>query len=133
MLISIDNISSINHDRGHATGDAVLVHVANELKRLMRQGDYLARYSGAEFAVMMQCSHATGAKRAEYIRQSIAASPAIIDGDDVNVTVSIGMLSCQDMVSQNIEILMQHTHQALQEAKHQGQNRVIDNYIGQDA
>jgi len=53
LFLDIDQFRSLNDTYGHATGDPVLIAVAERLRHTLRQGDGLARYGDDEFAVLM--------------------------------------------------------------------------------
>lgn len=53
MVVDVDGLKHVNDTRGHEAGDAVLVAVANECRRVMRHGDVLARLGGDEFAAVL--------------------------------------------------------------------------------
>ena len=53
LFINIDKFKSINETYGHSGGDAALCHVADELKRLTDKDDFLARFSGDEFGLII--------------------------------------------------------------------------------
>ncbi len=52
-IIDMDNFKAVNDNLGHATGDKVLVDVANKLTLLFNEYDYIGRLGGDEFAVML--------------------------------------------------------------------------------
>ena len=54
LLMDLDRFKAINDTLGHETGDALVAAVARRLKATVRAGDYVARLSGDEFAVLME-------------------------------------------------------------------------------
>jgi diguanylate cyclase (GGDEF)-like protein len=52
-MIDVDNFKAINDSRGHAGGDAALVHIADALRSQTRETDVPVRFAGDEFALIM--------------------------------------------------------------------------------
>lgn len=64
IMIDIDHFKKVNDTYGHQEGDAVLVAVANAIRRELRPYDYAARYGGEEFAVLLPATNLTGSMQA---------------------------------------------------------------------
>lgn len=126
MLIDIDNFKSINDTYGHAAGDAVLSHIANLLKTIMRPGDLTARYGGDEFVVQMNCTPEIGRKRAQDIRSAVEQSGIFWQEQRISVTVSIGALYTKARSIKDYEHLMHLADEAMYEAKNSGRNCVVE-------
>ena len=71
LLIDVDRFKRINDRHGHAVGDEALVHVARLLAAALRDGDFLARVGGEEFAVLCRLS---GLRRSSRVCGAFAAS-----------------------------------------------------------
>jgi diguanylate cyclase (GGDEF)-like protein len=93
MLISIDDVKSLNDNFGHALGDEVLREIARRLDGGLDDGDSAYRYAGAEFAVICQTAeHPVGATSiAEWIRDSICRQPVVVGVRSLNIGVAIGV------------------------------------------
>lgn len=128
MLIDIDSFKSINDTYGHAAGDAVLSHIANLLKTIMRPGDLTARYGGDEFVVQMNCLPEIGRKRAQDIRTAVEQSGIFWQEHRISVTVSIGALYTRASLIKDYDQLMHLADEAMYEAKNSGRNRVVEVY-----
>ena len=74
IMVDIDHFKLFNDNYGHARGDECLKKVAEALKNALRRpGDFVGRYGGEEFAVILADSDAAGALHvAEMLRQTIA-------------------------------------------------------------
>jgi diguanylate cyclase (GGDEF)-like protein len=75
-VCDLDGFKSVNTRHGHHTGDLVLQRVAGVIHRVMRRGDFVARYGGDEFVVVLP--DATMLEAAEVARRIGAA----VDGED---------------------------------------------------
>ena len=75
LLIDIDNLEQINTDFGRQTGDAVLNHVVDATRRLLRSSDMLFRHEEDQFiAVLLHTAESTAAGLAERLSSEVAAS-----------------------------------------------------------
>jgi len=127
-MLDADNFKTVNDTWGHATGDIVLVQLANVVAASLRTTDVVARYGGEEFALIMV--HA-GVKEAELvcdrIRERVAAHQFIASGDKqeqrIPMTVSIGIAEFAQKTD-SWKSLIQRADQALYAAKEAGRNQV---------
>jgi diguanylate cyclase (GGDEF)-like protein len=126
LMIDIDFFKRINDQYGHQTGDEVLKAVASGIQHRLRREDFLARFGGEEFVVVLPDTDPAGARAsAEHIRAAIADEPVQAGAEAIGVTVSVGWFS---MVPQRIEKttdrMISGCDAALYEAKRNGRNRV---------
>jgi diguanylate cyclase (GGDEF)-like protein len=124
LMLDIDFFKSVNDAHGHAAGDQVLKRVAEIVSAGIRPYDLLGRLGGEEFGVLLpDADPATAAMIAERLRVAVSASPALIDGVALPVTVSIGV---SIIVSEDaaIDPLLDRADRALYEAKNAGRDRV---------
>lgn len=120
-LIDIDRFKSVNDRFGHAGGDQVLQRVAKVLAAGLRRTDFLARFGGEEFLVLMPETPPEGARQlAERLREAVEAS----DGPPVKVTLSLG-LSCTAERHASVAAALEAADEALYAAKQGGRNRVM--------
>nr|WP_241094088.1 ligand-binding sensor domain-containing diguanylate cyclase [Xanthomonas bonasiae] len=92
-LIDIDHFKSINDSGGHHTGDAVLQQMAQLLVKLTRESDYVVRWGGEEFLLVLRSAPRENLTvAAERLCRSIAAHSFALDhGRHSQVTCSIGL------------------------------------------
>jgi diguanylate cyclase (GGDEF)-like protein len=90
-VCDLDGFKAVNTEHGHLSGDLVLQRIAGVLARVMRQGDFVARYGGDEFVVVMPSA---GLTEADEVGHRIAAAVAAEDWESLvpgtPVGVSIG-------------------------------------------
>ncbi|MCU1379650.1 MAG: hypothetical protein JWN29_2633, partial [Acidimicrobiales bacterium] len=88
----LDGFKQINDRYGHATGDDVLVQVADRLRGTLRTGDELARMGGDEFTVVWRgISDAAGAEQVAQRLLAALAEPFIVPGGTAQLGLSIGI------------------------------------------
>jgi diguanylate cyclase (GGDEF)-like protein/putative nucleotidyltransferase with HDIG domain len=129
LVGDLDYLRNINNTFGHATGDAVLVGVANILRQSIRIADLAGRFGGEEFCVLLvdTDTDADGALlAAERIRHAIEQTSFHAERDEreVRATMSIGIASCP-LDGRTIESLMYQADLAVYKAKREGRNRVV--------
>ncbi len=93
LLFDIDHFKVVNDTHGHDAGDAVLRQFSEVISPLIRANDYLFRYGGEEFLVVIgDVTDAIALDLAEKMRASIEAKAFDIDKDDpLKITTSIGI------------------------------------------
>jgi diguanylate cyclase (GGDEF)-like protein len=79
LFIDIDRFKAINDTLGHDAGDRVLQYVATFLKRHIREADYVFRWGGDEFLVLITCTGEEAKKKAAALKVSFDAAPEAID------------------------------------------------------
>jgi diguanylate cyclase len=123
-LLDVDLFKRINDRYGHPAGDAVLRRIGDTLNEVMRQGDFVARFGGEEFLIILPETGLEGGQRAaERMREAIAGMALNDLPLQEPVTVSIG-LAAHDL-SRRIEETLGLADQALYEAKHLGRDQVV--------
>lgn len=121
-IIDIDFFKRINDTYGHLCGDFVLKEIAYIITDNFRQTDEIFRFGGEEFVVILtETSSETACVPLERLRKRIESKSFKYNGEDLHITVSIGVSSdtsstCSDMLDK--------ADKALYEAKNSGRNTV---------
>jgi diguanylate cyclase (GGDEF)-like protein len=124
IILDLDHFKRINDTKGHRVGDQVLQGVVQCLKESVRPYDVIGRYGGEEFAVMLPDTNLEQSLIvAERIRDSVSRGPFEIDGDQIPITVSLGV-SCSNENDQGLNDLLKRADEGLYKAKAAGRDRV---------
>jgi diguanylate cyclase (GGDEF)-like protein len=127
IMVDLDHFKKVNDSYGHRTGDLVLKVVGKILQRSVRSYDWVGRYGGEEFLLILPGSGFAGARiRAERLRKTVQEMP-VLDGEVViPVTASFGVAAG---FPSDWERLILAADAALYRAKENGRNCVIGTEI----
>jgi diguanylate cyclase (GGDEF)-like protein/PAS domain S-box-containing protein len=125
VMMDIDHFKHVNDRYGHATGDQVLVKVADVCAKGIRAGDLVGRTGGEEFALVL-AGGAIGAARhiVDWLRAQIAACIVPTPQGDLSVTASFGVVH-GDPATMDLTGALSCADAALYEAKNSGRDCVI--------
>lgn len=129
-IADLDLFKRVNDRFGHLGGDVVLQRVAAELRGLLRETDFLGRFGGEEFLVVLPETTLEGARSfAEKVRRRVEELEIRMDdGSSVRVTASIGISSRDESRGGDSRsrgrALIAAADEALYAAKNAGRNRV---------
>ena len=122
LLIDLDHFKQINDMLGHDAGDEVLAAVGDVLTNLLRGSDFVGRYGGEEFLMLLPSTDRQGALQvAEATRLAIAGIRH--PNSDQTVTASVGVAIMPDDAGDSVA-LFRAADRALYAAKRNGRNRV---------
>lgn len=122
-MLDLDHFKRINDNYGHLAGDKVLKIIATVLRKRLRGSDFIARFGGEEFVLLLPATPpAVGAKLLETLRAAIEACPFHFKGERVTITVSMGLAAFRP--GEHSDLVLKRADQALYRAKNAGRNRV---------
>ena len=122
LMVDLDDFKRINETFGNSVGDRVLVDVAKRIHSAIRGFDIVGRYGGEEFLVVQSGTESTESRLiAERIRRKISDAPIAVDGNHVQVTISIGL--CDLQPNDTVSSLVARAEGALHAAKAAGKNQ----------
>jgi diguanylate cyclase (GGDEF)-like protein len=122
LLLDLDHFKQVNDLHGHDRGDEVLAAVGVALRNVVRDSDFVGRYGGEEFLVLLPATDVDGAVQlGEALRHAIAG--ITLAGFDHPITASVGVaLLPQD--GGDAVTLFRSADRALYAAKRNGRNRL---------
>lgn len=153
VMIDVDFFKKVNDTYGHSEGDRVLVQVATALQSVVRQSDFLCRYGGEEFAVILPntdrdqaislaqrlcaeirntCFISAPAKHGVALIPAGGIEPEIelersllpVSEECARITATIGVACCP-LEATSVEALVKLADSRLYEGKEAGRNRVV--------
>ncbi len=122
-VADVDFFKNINDSYGHLAGDKVLKIIARELISRLREEDFVARFGGEEFVILMPDTRPADAEHVlNKLRLAIAAIPFHFKERQIQITLSFGVVAAT--ANDTVETLFDRADQALYLAKQAGRNRV---------
>ena len=125
-IIDLDHFKAVNDTHGHAAGDGVLRQAASTMRAHLRPYDFLGRYGGEEFVVVLPGCDSDGARAAaERLRACVEQITVAVGSIAVRVTCSLGVATVGKGTRADREHLLSTADAALYRAKQAGRNRVV--------
>jgi diguanylate cyclase (GGDEF)-like protein len=117
-FIDLDDFKQINDSLGHDSGDEVLVHVAEALRKLSRQSDVVSRFAGDEFVIILPETSADEANSLiGRIQQHFQEHPMTLSGTGVAVRFSCGVASPEHGAGDDVSTLLKKADELLYQDK----------------
>ena len=121
VVVDVDHFKRVNDTHGHLTGDRVLQAVAKQLQDTIRNEDYLARFGGEEFVLLMMANGLAAAQASCDRLRKCVEELRIDELGPQRVTVSIGASFCRPHDTPGS--LLERADNAMYRAKTNGRNR----------
>jgi len=122
VVCDVDFFKKVNDTYGHLAGDKVLRVIGKTLAKRLRKTDFIARFGGEEFVLLLPETDAQVAlKTVETLREAIAQCPFQFKDQRVSVTMSFGVTEMRE--GDTSERAFERADQALYLAKNNGRNR----------
>jgi diguanylate cyclase len=122
IIWDIDHFKNINDSYGHKAGDKVLLLIAKQLSDHSRATDFISRFGGEEFTMLLPNTDSKSALiLANQLRQTIEKTGFNASGVSVDITISCGIT--EFTLDDTDETAFERADQALYQAKEQGRNR----------
>jgi diguanylate cyclase (GGDEF)-like protein len=122
VLFDLDHFKQVNDRWGHEKGDEVLAAIGATIASTVRASDFVGRYGGEEFILLLPDTGREGATQtAEKLRQAIAAID--VPGVECRITASFGVAAIPEDASEP-SLVLRAADRALYMAKARGRNRV---------
>lgn len=124
VIWDIDFFKNINDNYGHKSGDKALVVIAKLLSKHCRQTDFIARFGGEEFVMLLPDTDAgTALLVADKLRVTVEKANFRAGGDKISITLSCGI--SQAVEGDSKESIFERADKALYKAKQSGRNQCI--------
>lgn len=125
IMIDVDHFKQVNDNHDHLFGSAVLRRLGARLNDVCRSHDYVCRYGGDEYAIILpHTSLSDAVSVGERLRADVEAADLGDDQHSYWVTISIGVAAIGDSDAETAEALLQDADRALYLAKEQGRNQI---------
>ncbi len=122
LYLDLDNYKKFNDENGHLKGDKLLKMIAQDLKKNMHYGDFIGRWGGDEFLIILRDTDITGAiKAAQKIQNDFFDSKNYAKENFFDLTMSIG---CVENNHDSVESIIDKADKAMYYAKTNGKNAI---------
>jgi len=127
-ILDLDNFKSINDKHGHQVGDRVLHSAAQWFRKCVRANDFLARFGGEEFAILLsEVTVEQAYSKFNTLIESIAMASYKynVAGDMATVSFTVSCGVAEFVPEESAEAIVRRADSAMYEAKRTGKNRVV--------
>ncbi len=126
VMCDLDRFKSVNDTYGHQAGDAVLQQFARLLEQKARAIDWVGRYGGEEFLIILPGADLSDARAvADRVRRAVEACTFTFDDVEIRRTMSCGVAAWPHSRLHDVGSVVRAADDALYRAKADGRNRVV--------
>lgn len=123
IMTDLDHFKQINDEHGHAKGDDAIRLAAEAAQAALRKSDVIGRYGGEEFGIILpETDEGSALAIAERIREGVRGVE--VPGTSSTLTISVGVVTVDEVSDQSVDLLLDQADRALFEAKSAGRDRV---------
>jgi diguanylate cyclase (GGDEF)-like protein/PAS domain S-box-containing protein len=125
ILFDIDHFKNVNDTHGHLVGDQVLRILTEKVTKTTRSTDFVCRYGGEEFIVLMpEAGREEALAMAERLREMVSGITVVAAEGTLSMTISLGVAALGPGEDETLEGLIGRADKAMYEAKAAGRNTV---------
>lgn len=125
ILFDIDHFKNVNDTHGHLVGDQVLRILTEKVTKTTRSTDFVCRYGGEEFVVLMpEAGREEALAMAERLREMVSGITVVAAAGTLSMTISLGVSTLGSAEGETLEDLLSRADKAMYEAKAAGRNTV---------
>lgn len=124
LFMDLDGFKAVNDQHGHTTGDALLREIAKRLKTAVRETDYVARWAGDEFVVLLESVAPDAVQPLAQSMVEVTEKPVLMGEIKLRVSTSIGAALYAPNAGETAHELLKRADVAMYEAKHSGKAQV---------
>jgi diguanylate cyclase (GGDEF)-like protein len=125
ILFDIDHFKNVNDTHGHLVGDQVLRVLTDKVTKTTRSTDFVCRYGGEEFIVLMpEAGREEALAMAERLREIVSGITVLAPEGTLSMTISLGVAALKSGGNETLEGLISRADKAMYEAKAAGRNTV---------
>ena len=128
VILDIDNFKNVNDKYGHGVGDEVIKSIADNLREKIRGSDFLCRWGGEEFVILLaETKKSMAALLVERIRCELNFLSVKTDKGEIEVTISYGISGMCDLNNDDMSFdrIYELADKRLYEAKNSGKDKVV--------
>ncbi|MBE3606782.1 GGDEF domain-containing protein [Campylobacter sp. RM13119] len=127
VMCDIDNFKIINDTYGHSAGDALLVDFAGILHKTFKENDYVARWGGEEFLIIIyNATSGEALKSMQQVKELISQSTTTYQNTVIKATMTFGMVSHDGKEPFNIKDMIRQADALLYQGKKRGKDIIVN-------
>ena len=124
LFLDLDGFKRINDQHGHAMGDELLRDIASRLQRTVRETDFVARWAGDEFVVLLEGVTSDAPEPLAHKLIEVIEEPLSAGGVTLQVSTSIGVALFVHDAAETPQELLKRADEAMYNAKRAGKARI---------